>query len=91
MKTIENQSRDSDETLPVKDLNVASYLLASGEVVLVKSERKDRNLVLFHFSPKDKAESLISSYWSDTASLSPRNVFAALRSLKDLIFSGGPQ
>lgn len=76
------------DTLIIKDLNVAAYLLASGEVILVKPERKSRNLVLFHFSPKDKAQLLVDNYWSDTDQLSPRNIFSALRSLKDLIFSG---
>jgi hypothetical protein len=82
---MDNQHND---TLIIKDLNVAAYLLASGEVVLVKPERKNRNLVLFHFSPKDKAQLLVNNYWSDTDQLSPRNVFSAMRSLKDLIFSG---
>lgn len=74
-------------TLVVRDLNVAAYLLASGEVVLVKSDRRDKQ-VFFHFSTKEKAEELINKYWSDTHPLAPRNVSNALRSLKDLIFSG---
>jgi hypothetical protein len=89
MKTIDSENQDS--TLAVKDLNVAAYLLASGEVTLERSVRKSRNLVLFLFSPKQKVEILINNYWSDTSSLSPRNIFAALRSLKDLIFSGDYQ
>lgn len=73
----------------VKDIHIASYLLASEKVRLVKTERKDNNLVLFHFAPEEEVDKLISDYWSDTALITPRKVFMAERSLKDLIFSGG--
>jgi len=89
METIERNVNESANTISVRDLNIASYLLASGEVKLVKTERKDSRFVLFHFAPKDRAESLINNYYSDTNPLSPRNIFSAQRSLKDLIFSGG--
>lgn len=84
---MENNLQKDNTTLAVRDLNVAAYLLASGEVVLVKSDRRDKQ-VFFHFSTKEKAEELINKYWSDTDPLSPRNVSNSLRSLKDLIFSG---
>lgn len=87
MATIEKNIDNNIETLPVRDLNIASYLLASGQVMLAKSERKD-NLIFFHFAPKDKAEYLVGEYYSDTSPLSARNIFSALRTLKDLIFSG---
>lgn len=74
--------------LEVKDIHIASYLLASETVRLVRTERKNRNLVLFYFSPKEEAKKLIEAYWSDSASCSPRKLFGAQRSLKDLIFSG---
>lgn len=77
-----------DMEVVVKDIHIASYLLASEKVRLIKTERRDRNQVLFHFSPKEDAEKLISDYWSDTASCTPRKLFSAQRSLKDLIFSG---
>lgn len=89
MVTIEKSFDKNIETLPIRDLNIASYLLASGEVVLSKSERKDNNLIFFHFAPKNKAELLVNRYYSDTNPLSARNIFNAQRSLKDLIFSGG--
>lgn len=75
--------------LVVKDIHIASYLLASEKVRLVRTERRERNQVIFYFSPKEEAEKLINAYWSDTALISPRKVFSAQRSLKDLIFSGG--
>lgn len=72
----------------VKDISVSAFLLASEKVRLVKTERKSDKIVYFYFSPKDEAEKLIGDYWSDTASVTPRKVFNALRSLKDIIFSG---
>jgi len=88
MTTIEKDINKTIETQPIRDLNIASYLLASGEVTLVKTERKENKLVLFHFTPKNKVELLVDSYYSDTNPLSARNIFNAQRSLKDLIFSG---
>lgn len=70
----------------VKDMGIASFLLASEKVHLVKTERQDRNLMLFYFAPKKVAEELTRAYWSDTALASPRKLFASQRSLKDLIF-----
>ena len=49
METIERNVNESANTISVRDLNIASYLLASGEVKLVKTERKDSRFVLFHF------------------------------------------
>lgn len=76
-------------TLPIKDLNVASFLMASSEVTLAKVERNN-NTVFFHFQPKEKAENLVAVYWADNApAIQPRKLFGAQRDLKDLIFSGG--
>jgi hypothetical protein len=76
------------ELILIKDIAVASFLLCSDRVKLVKTEREGKKLVIFCFAPKEEAEKLISSYWSDTAQVSPRKLFSAQRSLKDLIFSG---
>lgn len=73
--------------IPVKDIAIASFLLTSETVKLVRTARNQKQ-VLFYFAPKDEAEKLISSYWSDTALASPRKLFSSQRSLKDLIFSG---
>lgn len=85
---MDNNLQKDNATLAIRDLNVAAYLLASGEVVLIKTERRESKQVFFHFSTKEKVEELINKYWSDTDPLSPRSVSNALRSLKDLIFSG---
>ena len=77
-------------TLPIKDLNVASFLLASSEVTLVKVERNNNNIAFFHFQPKEKAEDFVARYWADNAPvIQPRKLFGAQRDLKDLLFSGG--
>lgn len=70
----------------LKDIGIAAFLLTSEKVHLVKTERRNKNLVFFYFAPKHIADQLIESYWSDTAKVSPRKLFASQRSLKDLIF-----
>ena len=76
--------------LAVKDLNVASFLMASNQVKLVAVHRTSDNTAYFHFEPIDVAQSLVSAYWADSApSLQPRKLFGARRDLQDLVFSGG--
>lgn len=77
---------DIDE-YKTKNLNIAAFLYASG-VQLVTTTRV-HNEVFFIFSPKDTAEHLINDYFSDIATVNPRELFARLNDLKDLIFSGG--
>ena len=70
-----------------KTLNVAAFLYASGlklaNTFRIKSE------VFFIFIPKNKAEVLIEKYFAGTAMVDPRELFARLNDLRDLIFSGG--
>lgn len=75
------------EEYKTKNLNIAAFLYASG-VQLVTTNRISRE-VFFIFSPKNKAEKLVSDYFSGTAVVDPRELFARLNDLKDLIFSGG--
>jgi len=85
-----NQLNTTTDSLPVRDLSIASFLMATGEVTLVKVERTTDNIAFLHFQPKEKAESLVKAYWADSApNLQPRRLFGAQRDLKDLIFSGG--
>lgn len=78
------------DALPNKDLNISSFLLASGQVKLVKTERTPDRNTIFYFAPKIKAEELVVTYWSDTASsIQPRKLFGAQRDLKDIINRGG--
>lgn len=85
---MENEQPVSN-SLPVRDLSVSSYLMATGEVKLIKVERSSEKIAFFHFQPKEEAERLVADYWADRAkNLQPRQLFAAQRDLKDLIFSG---
>lgn len=70
-----------------KILNISAFLYASG-LQLIETTREGNEL-FFLFSPKDEAEKLVEKYFADTASVNPRELFARLSDLRDLIFSGG--
>jgi len=70
-----------------KTLNLAAFLYASG--LKLVSTTRIKNEVFFVFTPKSKAEQLVSDYFSGTATINPRELFARLNDLRDLIFSGG--
>lgn len=70
-----------------KILNLAAFLYASG-IQLVGTKRIN-NEVFFLFSPKNEAEKLVTSYFANTATINPKELFAKLNDLRDLIFSGG--
>lgn len=69
-----------------KNLNIAAFLYASG--LELSNTTKVGNEVYFEFTPKNNAENLVSSYFSGSATVNPRDLFARLNDLKDLIFSG---
>lgn len=72
-----------------RDLSIAAFLLATNIVTLSSTKKKEKE-IYFLFAPREKAEELAQLYWSDKApSIQPRQLFQSLRSLKDLIFSGG--
>lgn len=70
-----------------KILNIASFLYASG-LHLVNTIKVNGD-IYFVFIPKEKAEELVEKYFADTAIINPRELFARLNDLRDLIFSGG--
>lgn len=70
-----------------KILNIAAYLYAAG-LQLVDTTKLNGE-VFFVFSPKEKADELVESYFAGTARTNPRELFARLNDLRDLIFSGG--
>lgn len=70
-----------------KILNIAAFLFASG-LQLVDTIRVNGD-VFFLFTPKNKAEQLVESYFAGRANVDPRELFARLNDLRDLIFSGG--
>lgn len=73
------------EEYQTKNLNIASYLSASG-LKLVGTSRVNGE-VFFKFAPKDVAEKLEAKYFEGTATTNPRDLFARLKDLRDLIFS----
>lgn len=70
-----------------KILNIAAFLYASG-LQLVDTARINGD-VFFIFAPQDKATQLVEKYFAGTALINPRELFARLNDLRDLIFSGG--
>lgn len=73
----------------IKDISLAAYLYATGLVELSGTKRPSRNEVIFLFSPADKVQSLLQQYWNLQAPvIQPKQLFSALRDVKDIIFSG---
>ena len=75
-----------DKGFRTKILNIAAFLCAAG-LHLIETPRVDGE-VYFIFSPKEEAERLVESYFSGTAKVDPRELFARLNDLRDLIFGG---
>jgi hypothetical protein len=82
---IENKIENKIERYTTKNLNIAAYLYASG--IHFTGAEKIKYELFFSFSPKKKAEILVNDYFSGTASVNPRDLFARLHDLKDLIFN----
>ena len=69
-----------------KILNIAAFLYASGLQLIDTIKVGDDVFFIF---PKDDAEQLVEKYFAGTATINPRELFARLNDLRDLIFSGG--
>ena len=76
------------DVLELKILNLAAFLHASPGIQLVGTKRINGE-VFFIFSPKIEAEKLLEAYFTDKALINPKELFAKLNDLRDLIFSGG--
>ena len=84
MESIE--SKTNVKAIKIRDLGAAAYIV-SNNIQPLKFERLGDTV--YFFFPKYSAEKLLASYWSDSEPFVPaRQLFAAQRSLKDLIFSG---
>ena len=70
-----------------RNLNIAAYLFASG--VRFAGAKKEERGYLFKFTPTNKAEELVNSYFLGSASVNPKELFARLNDLRDLIFNQG--
>lgn len=71
----------------LKQLNLAAFLYASG--LKLATTVKVNNEVFFIFTPENDAKQLVEKYFAGTATIDPRELFARLNDLRDLIFSGG--
>lgn len=74
------------EGYKTKILNIAAFLYASGLQLVDTIKIGDDVFFIF---PKDEAEQLVEKYFAGTATINPRELFARLNDLRDLIFSGG--
>ncbi len=74
-----------EKAYKTKNLSLAAYLYASG-LQLTGNTRKNTE-VFFSFTPADKAEKLVNDYYHGSAAINPRELFARLNDLKDIIFS----
>jgi len=77
---------DKIEHYNTKNLNLAAYLSCYKEIQFTGAT-KISNEFFFKFTPKNKAEELVNQYFAGNASINPRELFARLHDLKDLIFS----
>jgi len=70
-----------------KNINISSFLSASG-LSLVGTTKVGKE-IYFEFAPKAQAEKLVDNYFANKAIVNPKELFARLNDLRDLIFSGG--
>lgn len=79
--------RTENDIYQTSNLSLASFLYASSIefIGITKTEGKS----FFNFYGKDKAGKLVGRFYAGSASVNPRELFARLNDLKDLIFSGG--
>jgi len=69
------------------NLNLAAFLYSSELEFVGITKTQDK--ALFGFKDKNKSEKLVMQYYAGRASTNPRELFARLNDLKDLLFSGG--
>lgn len=67
------------------NLHISAYLYASG-LAFLGAVKKGKEYH-FKFSPKDRADRLVNSYFLGQAQVNPKELFARLNDLKDIIFS----
>lgn len=76
------------ECIEIKDLALASYLYATGEVTLSGKYRSSKGEVFFQFSPSEITQRLISEYWNLQAKpIQPKQLFSSMRDMRDMLYS----
>lgn len=77
-----------ENTTEIKDISLIAYLFATGKVTLVNKRRLPSGETYFSFTPKQLVNELIAQYWNLQApSIQPKQLFSAMRDVKDMIFS----
>ena len=76
---------DIEQIYSCKNLSLSAFLYAS-ELQFIGA-KKIKGDFFFEFTPKEKAEALVSQYFSGKALVNPQTLFARLHDLRDLIFS----
>lgn len=79
--------RKKEDVFETKDLSLAAFLYASGEVELITTKKTINREIYFLYTPREIAEKLVQKYWNLQApSIQPKLLFGALRDIKDMIF-----
>jgi hypothetical protein len=73
------------EAYSTRNLNLAAFLFASG--LQFTGADKIKKEYFFNFIPADKATKLVENYYHGTATINPRELFARLNDLRDIVFS----
>ena len=68
-----------------RNTQIACFLATAG--LQLVGHTKTKKGVFFEFTPDSKAQELVSQYFADQARVNPRELFAWLDNLRDLIFS----
>jgi hypothetical protein len=77
-----------ENTVETKDISIVAYLFATGKVTLAGKRKLPSGEIYFSFAPKNLSNDLITQYWNLQApSIQPKQLFSALRDVKDMIFS----
>ena len=73
------------DTYSTNNLLLAAFIYTAG--LRLSFFKQIGGSVYFYFAPKAKAEQLVAFYFSGTAIVNPRDLFARLNDLKDIVFS----
>lgn len=67
-------------------LPLASFLFCNKTVIFEGVDKNDTNKIYFIFTPKEEAQVLADSFFSNRATVNPLELFKNHRALKDLVF-----
>lgn len=67
-------------------LALASYLCTVDSISFSGVDRSEPSKIIFEFEPMNQAQKAADEYFSDKATVNPREFMEKYRSLKDLVF-----